>query len=417
MQSATQTDGHAGALAVAVLGADAVLAGLPATPVQLAHACLRAGFDLAVPASWGDELVAAECLRALDDRRSPRPVVLCTCPLVRRELLGAGPDLAPLLVPIVPPPVAAARYLHALFGRDRVHVTYIGACLAGMHADIDARIEPAAFLAILARREIVPLEEPTVFDSVLPPDRRRYFSLPGGSPAPEHLWGGAHARVLVEIDGGDIRLDLADHLLSHECALIDLAPGMSCACSGVAPGVLRSRARAAAAATEPPRAWSSVIDAAVALDLADPICAGPCTESQSEDDEAPERAATTSTGAGETTLRPAIGRRRSPASGVRAISITVPVARVAGRSLPRAYVSRRRTQSEVERTPTTTPALPGSVESAPPVAAPPIQGNGRSEQPSATARSKRRTAVETATKPSGAATGRPRKSGDGSAAP
>jgi hypothetical protein len=39
-----------------ILGTDAVLAAAPATPVQLAHACLAAGYGAAVPASWGDEL-------------------------------------------------------------------------------------------------------------------------------------------------------------------------------------------------------------------------------------------------------------------------------------------------------------------------------------------------------------------------
>ena len=49
---------------VVVLGADAVLAALPATPVQLAHACRALGYDVAFPASWGDEVVAGTCPRS-----------------------------------------------------------------------------------------------------------------------------------------------------------------------------------------------------------------------------------------------------------------------------------------------------------------------------------------------------------------
>src|SRR6185436_19392880 len=48
---------------IVILGTDALLAALPATPVQLAHACLRAGFANVVPASWGDELIASAVLR------------------------------------------------------------------------------------------------------------------------------------------------------------------------------------------------------------------------------------------------------------------------------------------------------------------------------------------------------------------
>src|SRR5689334_18226189 len=91
---------------VVILGNDAVLAARPATAVQLAHACRRAGFDAAVPASWGDELVAAESARQLRER-GDGAAILCACPHVEARLLAPGPDLAPLLVPVVAPPVAA----------------------------------------------------------------------------------------------------------------------------------------------------------------------------------------------------------------------------------------------------------------------------------------------------------------------
>jgi hypothetical protein len=412
MQPATQTDGHAGTLAVAVLGADAVLAGLPATPVQLAHACLRVGYDLVVPASWGDELVAGECLRALD-HRGPRPAVLCACPLVRRELLGAGADLASMLIGVVSPPVATARYLHALLGRERVHVTYIGACPGAVHADVDARLAPSEFLSLLVRRGITLTDEPTVFDSVIPPDRRRYLSIPGGSPSPDHLWSGAHERALVELDAGDVLIELADRLLSRECALIDLAPAMGCACSGAASGVHRPHARMAAAATEPPRAMNAVIDLGIAVELADPICTGPCVEPGADDAAAEERGEPTDRG--EPAPRASV-RRRSPAAGVRAIQHALPIARVAGRSLPRAYVSRRRAHLDGgEGARPTSADLPAS---GPPVgttaAAPVPQGNGRSDKTARRRGSANRPTVETATEPSAAAPPkRSRRIGDG----
>src|SRR3954453_820954 len=71
---------------VAIIGNDAVLVAAPATPVQLSHACLRYGFSFAVPASWGDELVAAEALHQLATR-SKGPAVMCVCPYARSRLL------------------------------------------------------------------------------------------------------------------------------------------------------------------------------------------------------------------------------------------------------------------------------------------------------------------------------------------
>jgi hypothetical protein len=44
--------------AAVILGNDAILAAEPSTTAQLAHACGAAGFDIIVPPSWGDELVA-----------------------------------------------------------------------------------------------------------------------------------------------------------------------------------------------------------------------------------------------------------------------------------------------------------------------------------------------------------------------
>src|SRR3954452_4999807 len=72
--------------AVAIIGNDAVLAAAPATPVQLSHACLRRGFSVAVPASWGDELIAAEAMRKLASR-DKGPAVMCVCPYARSRLL------------------------------------------------------------------------------------------------------------------------------------------------------------------------------------------------------------------------------------------------------------------------------------------------------------------------------------------
>src|SRR5205814_701446 len=55
------------AMPIVILGTDALLAAAPATPVQLAHACLRGGYTNVIPASWGDELIASAVIRALPE--------------------------------------------------------------------------------------------------------------------------------------------------------------------------------------------------------------------------------------------------------------------------------------------------------------------------------------------------------------
>jgi hypothetical protein len=255
---------------VAIIGNDAVLAAAPATPVQLAHACLRRGFTVAVPASWGDELVAAEAVRRLASRERG-PAVMCVCPFARSRLLAHGADLAPFLVSLVSPPVATARYLRAVYGDHAVHITYIGGCPSAEDASIDARLTPDAFLAELAEQGIALSEQPLVFDSIVPPDRRRWCSLPGGAPTADILWADSDTRTLIEIDREDVSTDLAQHIITHEHVLLDLAPGLGCVCSGAIGTVPSRSARGAVTALEPPRAPGPTIDPTPLVSLDVPV--------------------------------------------------------------------------------------------------------------------------------------------------
>ncbi len=255
---------------VAIIGNDAVLDAAPATPVQIAHACLRRGFTVAVPASWGDELVASEAVRRLASRERG-PAVMCVCPFVRSRLLAPGPDLAPFLVSLVAPPVATARYLRAAYGEHGVHITYIGGCPSADDPSIDEHLTPDAFLADLADHGIALAEQPLVFDSIVPPDRRRWCSLPGGAPTAEVLWGDSDMRTLVEIDRDEVSTDLAQHIITHEHALLDLAPGLGCVCSGAIRSAPARAARGTVTAVEPPRASKPIIDPAPMVSLDAPV--------------------------------------------------------------------------------------------------------------------------------------------------
>jgi hypothetical protein len=145
--------------AIVILGADAMLAARPATPGQLANACYAAGYGAVIPASWGDELVAAGALREIA-ARGQGSVVLCSCPRVAERMRKVA-SLHPQLLPMVSPPVAAARYLRARAGRHGVHITYVGDCPGANDPVIDRHATPASLLRSLAKRGINLLEQPT----------------------------------------------------------------------------------------------------------------------------------------------------------------------------------------------------------------------------------------------------------------
>jgi hypothetical protein len=333
-----------------ILGTDALLAAQPASAVQLAHACLRLGYQAVVPASWGDELIAGGCLKQLSSRRSGGdgvgPAIFCACPYVAHRLLAAGRDLAPFLASFVTPPVAVARYLRALYGPTRLRLTYVGRCPGATDDTIDARLTPDELLAVIAERGVDLADQPRVFDSVIPPDRRRFLSQPGGFPAPDALRRIDPDSRVVEVTGPELVIELAQHLLSKTDVLIDVATRLGCVCSGAVPGVSAEGARARVTALEPPRAGSRIVDdrVPVAIDLPlpaatrDPIDVVPSVVGQ--------RASGTSSGqpAADSPTPAAVGSRRSPTHGVtvRQPPGAMPTTRSGeGRALPRAYVARR----------------------------------------------------------------------------
>jgi hypothetical protein len=343
---------------LAILGADALLAAQPATAVQLAHACVRIGFQAVVPSSWGDELVAGGCLKQIASRRGGGdmgPTIFCACPYVAHRLLAVGPDLEPFLASFVSPPVAVARYLRALYAPHRIRLTYIGRCPGGADDSIDARLTPDELLAVLTERGVTLLDQPRAFDSVIPPDRRRFLSQPGGLPAADVLRRVDPDRRVVELTTPELVTELAQQLLSKNQVLLDVATRLGCACSGAVADVPPDAARPRVTAIEPPRASSPIVDdrVPVAIELPlpsvarDPVDVVPAVASRrssgatrilppSPPPEPPPTAQDVQGGSG--------GRRRSPTHGltVRQPSGGIPTTRSGeGRALPRAYVARR----------------------------------------------------------------------------
>jgi hypothetical protein len=362
-QSATQTSSSR-TVPIVILGTDALLAALPASPVQLAHACLRAGFANAIPASWGDEIIATAVLRRLADFGTA-PAIQCTCPIVAHRLLSVSADLRSVLVTLVPPPVALARYVRTLSQPSRTRITYVGACPGALDDAIDIRMTPDALIAMLAERQIAVDEQPRVFESIIPPDRRRFRSQSGGTPTAEALWTETGARALVEIEGEDFVAEIAQQVLTGKMVLLDASTRLGCACAGAAAGLSAKEARARVAALEPPRATSPVIeeDVPIELDLlvpaaprtpidvvaVSPVAADPPLSAFAQGARGgvvrvgpPPSAHAITPPRGSAT----VGDVRPRSSGTmtqRPLVGSVPVSRGSeGRSLPRAYVARRR---------------------------------------------------------------------------
>jgi hypothetical protein len=322
---------------------------------------MRIGYQAVVPATWGDELVAAGCLRQIATRRgngNAGPAIFCACPYVAHRLLAVGPDLEPFLASFVAPPVAVARYLRALYAPSRIRLTYIGRCPGAADDSIDARITPDELLAVLPERGVDLAEQPRVFDSVIPPDRRRFLSQPGGLPTSDMLRRADVDRRICEVIGPELVSDLAQQLLTREPVLLDVAPRLGCACSGAVADTPPEAARARIATLEPPRATSPVVDErvpiaielplpSVARDPVDVVPAVATRRSSGGSRIVPVTASTPEPTTTTPTIEPPpnpLGRRRSPTHGVavRQQPGSVPTTRSGeGRALPRAYVARR----------------------------------------------------------------------------
>lgn len=269
MSSRPPADSPVRPFEVAIVGNDAVLASLPSRPMQLAHALLACGFDFVVPVSWGEELLAEQALRAVA-ARGAAPAIFCACPLQHARLLAAGSELVPYLIALVPPVVAAARYLRALHPGSALRITVLGGCPHADDAAIDARIQPLEFLRLLDERGIVLARQPAVFESVIPPDRRRHLSLPGGCPSPKALETRAPERRLVTITEDAFATELAEQLLGREPVFVDVSARLACAsCGGFGGRDHRGPVgRDEILRHEPPRTHTAVVDHDVPLALA-----------------------------------------------------------------------------------------------------------------------------------------------------
>ena len=240
-------------LAAVILGNDAIAAIRPCAPSQLARACVAAGFDVIVPPSWGDELVAGAYLQQLADRLE-YAVAPCACPLVRSMLERPGAASTVGCAFVAPPPVAAARYVRAKYG-ESVLITYVGDCPSASDPAIDARFSPAGFLASLNRQGVSVEDQPTETVAAESDRWRRYRSTPGGLPALRYLARQPINRVLRDGDADSLTQGLPE---VRSNMVVDFSIAANCACSGGGANIDDF---------EPPRTQSPIVVAPNGLDL------------------------------------------------------------------------------------------------------------------------------------------------------
>ena len=235
---------HARPIYVAILGTDALLAAGPVDPVQLARACQSAGFDLVVPVSWGEEVIATYVGERLASSRATT-VVVTACPLVTRQAMTT--PMGPPVLQMVSPPIATARYLRSALHPRAVHITYVGACPGAASPEIDVHCLPEILFTRLVEAGIDTTRQPKHLDGQLPADRARYASSPGGLPEANWLMARAEMRL---VQAAPVTVDVVAQLHRDEALVIDLAAACRCVCA---------RDRIAATRLEPPRSTKPVV--------------------------------------------------------------------------------------------------------------------------------------------------------------
>lgn len=213
-------------LRAVVLGNDAFLAARPAVPLQLIGACLRAGWDLAVPAMWGEELLAE---RTGEHVRlgAASPVVPAHCPYVAEALRSLRRPPGTCL-PGVAPPVAVARYLRSIFPRRHVHVLYVGRCPGAASDEVDQQMLPEALLGQLLGAGVAVVDQPPHLEAHLPPELARHASMPGGIPASE--WLSAATGAVVQ-ETAPATLGVLPRTSGAHPVVADLHAACGCACA------------------------------------------------------------------------------------------------------------------------------------------------------------------------------------------
>ncbi len=164
-----------------VLSVEAEVHFHPYAPEQVVNACYAAGFKAVHRGVLGDELVADEYQRLLQDP-GWGTMIRSTCPIVVERVRHDYPELVPYLAPVKTPLAAEAAYLREVYGPD-VPIVYVGVCVFDSNGDVDALVTFDE-LDRLFRARGVELGRQARYFSRIPEVRQRHVSTAGGLPLP-----------------------------------------------------------------------------------------------------------------------------------------------------------------------------------------------------------------------------------------
>ena len=252
-----------GGQGVLILSPESAAHFYPAAPEQLVNACYAVGFRTVTRGVIGDELVAAEYLRLLDEEPWGT-MIRSTDPVVVETIRVRFPELVPYLAPITTPAVAEARYLRARSGNG-LRVVYAGIAVVDGRDELDAAITFHDLEQLFRLRGVSVLTQPSVFQRV-PEERRRHLSAAGGMPLAlleESRHSSRRFKTLrgLETLPGLARAVAVDRLELGFVDLLSYEGTLDHPLSG--PKDLLYWRREVVASTEPPRSRFPVVDRAV----------------------------------------------------------------------------------------------------------------------------------------------------------
>jgi diguanylate cyclase (GGDEF)-like protein len=132
---------------VAVLASEFVAAMHPLSPAEIERALEGIGFAAVETTVLGEELVAAAYEQVESRTHAPLPKLRSTCPVAVSWVKRFYPQLTEALLPIVPPYVAQARLVKAIYSGD-VAVVYVSPCWSRKNEISDPDFDGAVDVAI-----------------------------------------------------------------------------------------------------------------------------------------------------------------------------------------------------------------------------------------------------------------------------
>lgn len=254
--------------AILIMSVETAVWFYPVAPEQVVNAAYALGFRAVHHGVTGDELVAAEYCRLLEDD-GWGTMIRSTCPVLVEKVRREYPELVPYLAPVRTPLEAEAAYLREVYGAD-APLVYAGVCLAEAERTVTAAVTHEELGRLFLEAGVDPSRQARHYTRI-PGERRRHLSTPGGMPLAvlnrekqasprfrkfrglEHLDRVARAVAVDRIDLGFVDILPCEGCLDHPL----MGP----------PDELFWR-RQIARQTEPPRSSLPVVDPDVAVKVA-----------------------------------------------------------------------------------------------------------------------------------------------------